>query len=197
VRRLTRAQPANTRTYGCTLVPSVLGVTYTTPGWSNVGECLTGLTTLRPPVSFVDRESATSEVHPVETGNRRSGRTALRHVYEAKAPAVACLVLSHHKNGVHSPIQLKKWTEVVLVSGKRQITYKNLHLQVLMGGSLATITKVFVQDTGTIQGRKRGREHALGITGYICSPEYIDELYQKREFRAMFLLERGKDQSPC
>src|SRR6266545_5340689 len=95
------------------------------------------LTVSRPPVGFVDRAGAASEVRPVEACNSRSGRTALRHVHEPKAARVACLAVGHHIDRVHSTIRLEELTEVLIGRGARQVTNKNVHTKVLIGSVLS------------------------------------------------------------
>jgi len=95
------------------------------------------LTVSRPPVGFVDREGAASEVRPVESCNSRSGCTALRHVHKPKAARVACLAVGHHIDRVYSTIRLEELTEVLIGRGARQVANKNVHTKVLLGAVLS------------------------------------------------------------
>jgi hypothetical protein len=65
-----------------------------------------------------------------------SGRTALRHVYESKTAWMACLTVGHHSSRVHSAIQLKELSEVLISHGARKVTNKNVHTKVLLGSVL-------------------------------------------------------------
>jgi hypothetical protein len=90
-----------------------------------------------PPVSFVDRAGVAPEVHPVESCNGRSGRTALRHLYKPKAVRMARLKVDSHFNRVHSTIRLEELAEVLIRYGARKVANKNVHTKVLRGSVLS------------------------------------------------------------
>jgi hypothetical protein len=92
-----------------------------------------GLMVAHPPVCFVDRAGAAPEVHPVESCNGRSGRTALRHLYKPKAARMTRLTVDNHLNRVHSTIRLEELAEVLIRYGAPKVADKNVHTKILPG----------------------------------------------------------------
>jgi len=90
-----------------------------------------------PPVSFVDHAGVASEVHPVESCNGRSRRTALRHLNEPKAARVACLPVSNHLNRIHKTVRLEELAEVLSGRGAHKVADKNVHTKILLGSVLS------------------------------------------------------------
>src|SRR5262245_24434707 len=90
-----------------------------------------------PPVSFVDHADVAPEVHPVESCNGRSSRTALRYLHEPKAARVARLPVSNHLNRIHSTVRLEELAEVLSGRGARKVADKNVHTKVLLGSVLS------------------------------------------------------------
>ena len=96
-----------------------------------------GLMVAHSPVCFVDRAGAAPEVHPVESCNGRSGRTALRHLYKPKAARMTRLTVDNHLNRVHSTIRLEELAEVLIRYGAPKVADKNVHTKVLLGSVLS------------------------------------------------------------
>jgi hypothetical protein len=90
-----------------------------------------------PPVGFVDHAGVAPEVHPVESCNGRSSRTALRHLHEPKAARVARLPVSNHLNRIHRTVRLEELAEVLSGRGARKVADKNVHTKVLLGSVLS------------------------------------------------------------
>jgi hypothetical protein len=81
---------------------------------------------------FVHGEGPASELCPLEPLNGCSGLVAIRHLYETKATRAPSFTVGNDMTLFHDPILLEELTKVLIRSGERKVTNKDVHTGFLM-----------------------------------------------------------------
>jgi len=94
---------------------------------------LTGLTPRFARLGFIDCKGTARELCALDPSNGSLGRLAVGHLDEPKAFGTARVAVRNDTDLVHNTILLKELADVLIGSGKRQITYKDIHVELPQG----------------------------------------------------------------
>jgi hypothetical protein len=83
-------------------------------------------------LGFVHGKSTATELCPLEPLNGGSGLAAIWHLYETKAARAPSFTVGNDMAVFHGPILLKELTKVLIRSGERKVTNKDVHAGFLM-----------------------------------------------------------------
>jgi hypothetical protein len=84
-----------------------------------------------PGLGFVDCEGTAPALLALEPRNRGVGRLAVGHLDKPKTFGAAGIAVGNDAGLVHHAIRLKELAEGVISDGKREIAYKDIHLEFL------------------------------------------------------------------